>query len=54
MYKITYVLLCAIVLISCSETDPADCGARICTHEFRSVGIAFTDKDGKGVAVKDY
>lgn len=55
MYKIAYVLFCAIVFIAChKKEDPADCEPRVCTEEFRSLLISFTDKDGKGVAVKDY
>ena len=53
MYKIAYVLFCAIVFIACNKEEP-DCEPGACTEEFRSLYMRFTDKDGKYVNVKDY
>lgn len=54
MYKIVYVLFCAIVFMACHKKEISDCRNRICTTEFRSIVFTFTDKSGTGVAVKDY
>jgi hypothetical protein len=54
MYKIAYILFCAIVFIACHKEEPSDCEDKICTENFVSVHINFTDKDGKGIPVKNY
>ncbi|MES2828962.1 MAG: hypothetical protein V4687_12425 [Bacteroidota bacterium] len=55
MRKLSILLMLAVSLVSCDkEKDPTDCQQMTCDASFSMLGISFTDKDGKGVAVKDY
>ena len=54
MYKYLLILFCAAMLGACDKKEPSDCGAMICTEEFRMILFSFTDKDGKPAAVKNY
>lgn len=55
MYKLSILLVLAVFLSSCDkEKTPTDCQQMACDASYSMLGISFTDKDGKGVAVKDY
>lgn len=54
MYKYVLILFCAAMLVACNKKEPSDCGRLICTQEFRMILFNFTDKDGRGVPVKNY
>jgi hypothetical protein len=55
MKKITFLLcLVAMGFSSCKENKNSGCdAAQLCTQEFRSLGVEFTDKGGNNVTVKD-
>ena len=53
--KITFLLcLVAAGFAACKENKNSGCdAAQVCTEEFRSLGVTFTDKGGNIVAVKE-
>jgi hypothetical protein len=53
--KITFLLcLIAIGFAACKENKNSGCdAAQLCTEEFRSLGVEFTDKGGNNVTVKN-
>ncbi|MEO7214129.1 hypothetical protein [Mucilaginibacter sp.] len=53
--KITSLFcLIAIGFAGCKENKNSGCDAQqLCTQEFRSLGVMFTDKNGDNVTVKD-
>ncbi|MBD1364011.1 hypothetical protein IDJ77_09340 [Mucilaginibacter sp. ZT4R22] len=53
--KITFLLcLVAAGFAACKENKNSGCdAAQVCTEEFRSLGVTFTDKGGNNVTVKN-
>lgn len=42
-----------LLLSSCSENE-LNCENKVCTHQFVSIGVKFTDYNGNPLIVKDY
>ena len=55
MKRFSILLLAVITLASCKDSNPLGCGKNtFCTENFVSVLVTFTDKDGKGIPIKNY
>ncbi|TCD27802.1 hypothetical protein EZ456_07590 [Pedobacter psychrodurus] len=54
MKKITLLLLMGMALLSCEKNKTSDCGEKMCTYQFVSVGIRFVNNKGEATEVKDF
>lgn len=55
MKKIALALLLISVMLSCKKkSTDSECGNRMCTEEFRSIGINYVDNKGLPAQVKDF
>lgn len=55
MKKIALALLLISVILSCKKkSTDSECGNRMCTEEFRSIGINYVDNKGLPAQVKDF
>lgn len=57
MFKKTIIPLFGIgimLLTACSKKDSSDCENKICDESFATVIVKFVNKNGDGVAVKNY
>lgn len=55
MKKLALLLMAGATLLACTkDRDKSDCGNKVCTNEFRSIGIRFVDNKGAGADVTNF
>lgn len=53
MKRLCTLLLVLVCGLSACKKNKGGCAAQVCTDEFASVGIVFTNSDGSAVAISD-
>ncbi|HEK21164.1 MULTISPECIES: hypothetical protein [unclassified Mucilaginibacter] len=53
MKRLCILLLVLVCGLSACKKNKGGCAAQVCTDEFASVGIVFTNSDGSAVALSD-